>query len=207
MLLLVAAGAGLTGCAGVHAGALGSDPPTPLPSAAPVRPSASAADPMDQAPAIPRPRPGAVVDASAQAKADRWLAGAKLPPAAFKVVDAPAGTTIDDQSQGWWCEPMAHAEAYWKVPGMNLSHTADWLSAHPSNGLKIIGPAHVAVDPNVTNASVFDFPDAAAFQGMTFSLASWGRTGSVIHLQIGVLAHDSVCATPPPGSQLGTAGG
>lgn len=119
MVLVGAAGAALTGCSGIHGGALGSDPPVPLSSAAPEQPSASAVDPVDQAPAIPTARPGAVVDSAAQAKANRWLAGALLPPGAVRVSDPPPGTTISDESQGWWCEPMAHAEAFWKIPTMN----------------------------------------------------------------------------------------
>ena len=102
---------------------------------------------------------------------------------------------------------MAEVDAYWRVPGMDLNRVSNWLRVHPSNGLKIIGPTHVAPDPNVTNDAVYDFPSPMAFEGMTFGLASWGQKSAVIHLQIGVLGKSSVCATPGPGAELGTAGG
>lgn len=206
-LLIAGVGWGLAGCTAVTTDQPYSDPQIPLPSAAPGYPSPTAADPMDRAPAVPTARPGATVDAAAQAKADAWVAGARLPPGAVRVTVAPAETTIDDQSQGWWCAPMAHAEAYWTVPRMDLGHAGNWLRAHPSNGLHIVGPTHVAPDPAVTNDAVYDFPSPSAYQGMTFELASWRPGGTVIHLEVGVLATQSACATAAPGTELSTAGG
>jgi cytochrome c1 len=158
------------------------------------------------APAIPSQSPDASADPAARAKAAAWLAGALVPPGATRVRTPPSGTTIDSENQDWWCRPMAEADAYWTVSGMDLPQVSDWLRAHPSNGLKNIGPASLPADPAVTNDAVHDFASASAFEGMTFELASWGH-GTVIHLQVGVLGTDSVCATPPPGTQLGTAGG
>jgi hypothetical protein len=162
---------------------------------------------MDQAPAIPTPRPGSTVDPAAQARANAWVAGARVPPGAVKVAYPPSGTTIDDVGQDWWCAPMAEADAYWRVPAMDLGRTANWLRSHPSNGLKVTDPAPQAMDPAVTNASVSDFPNPTAFQGMTFQIASWGQDRAVIHLMVGVLAKDSVCASAAPGTALMTAGG
>lgn len=162
---------------------------------------------MDRAPAIPAPGPGATVDAAALQKAQTWLSGARLPPGAVEVRYPPSGTTVDDQYQDWWCRPMAEVDAYWQVPGMSASRASNWLRAHPSNGLDVIGPTYIAPDATSTNQAVSDFPSPEAFEGMTFDLASWGRNGSVIHLQIGVLASSAVCATPALGSELRTAGG
>ncbi len=207
VLLLGAIASCTAGCTAVAAGEPYSDPQIPLPSAASRYPSPAAAGPMDQAPAIPTARPGATVDAAAQAKADAWVAGARLPPGAVAVASPPPETTIDSQSQGWWCAPMAQADAYWTVPGMELGHAANWLRAHPSNGLRIVGPDYVAPDPTVTNEAVYDFPSPSAYEGMTFELASWRPHGAVIHLEVGVLARQSACATAAPGTELSTAGG
>jgi hypothetical protein len=194
----------VAGCAG-PAGEVSSGVQPPVASIAP-SPTGSV-DPMDQAPAIPTPKPGATVDAAAQAKADAWLAGAVLPPGAVKVQSPPSGTSIGSVHQGWWCQPMATAGAYWTVSGMGMVDAANWLRQHPSNGLQVVYPALETPNPDLTNDSVFDFASPTATEGMTFQLATHGDSGAVIHLEIGVLAQDSVCATAGPGSQLMTAGG
>ncbi|MGN6742160.1 MAG: hypothetical protein ACTHJL_02530 [Amnibacterium sp.] len=206
-LLTAAGGAGLAGCAAFTSGDPMADPPVPLAAPASQIPSPTAVDPAEEGPTMPTPKPGATVDPAAAAKVARWVAGARVPPGAVKTSHPPEGTTIDDENQGWWCEPMAEADAYWRLPSMDLSRTANWLRAHPSNGLKLVGPGDEAPDPNLPNASVNDVPSPTAFQGMTFEIASWGPHGSVIHLQVGVLAKDSVCATAAPGTGLMTAGG
>lgn len=206
-LLQVIAAAGCL-IAGVGLFAVLSGHPSP-PTGHPAPPSLthSALPSSNSAPAIPVPSPGVTADAAAQAKAKRWMAGARVPPGAVEVDSPPPGTTINDQWQNWWCQPMAEQEAYWKVPGMNLGRAANWLRAHPSNGLHIVGDTFVPPNPVVTNDAVYDFPSPGASEGMTFNVASWGQSGAVIHLQIGVLSKNSVCASAPPGSELGTAGG
>jgi hypothetical protein len=123
------------------------------------------------------------------------------------VSSPPPGTTINSQSQSWWCQPMAEADAYWTVTGMGVVEAANWLRAHPSNGLTVVYPEPETPDPTLTNDSVNDFPSATAYEGMTFQLAAWGSDRAVIHLEIGVLSSDSTCATASPGEQLMTAGG
>jgi hypothetical protein len=156
---------------------------------------------------VPSPTPGVTADAASQAKAAAWLDGAVVPPGSSKVPSPPAGTTIDDQRQGWWCEPMAKEDAYWTVSGMTMIDAANWLRTHPSNGLTVVYPSLESPNPDATNDYVHDFPSPTAYEGMTFDLATWGAHGAVIHLQIAVLSSNSTCATAPPGEQLGTAGG
>lgn len=102
---------------------------------------------------------------------------------------------------------MAKSEAYWTVSGMSMVDAANWLRAHPSNGLRVVFPSLETPNPDVTNDYVHDFPSPTAFEGMTFNLASLGDNGAVIHLQIAVLSSNSTCATAGPGQQLMTAGG
>ncbi|QDZ15504.1 hypothetical protein [Humibacter ginsenosidimutans] len=159
-------------------------------------------------PTVPSPRPGVTADAASEAKAAAWLAGARVPPGATLVKSPPPGTAIDDQEQGWWCEPMAEREAYWTVSGMTMVEVANWLRAHPSNGLTVVDPPPLETpSPDATNDYVHDFPSPTAFEGMTFNLATWGNDSAVIHLQLAVLSTNSACATAGPGQQLMTAGG
>jgi hypothetical protein len=146
-------------------------------------------------------------DAASSAKAAAWLAGAVLPPGAVRVQSPPTGTRIAGQQQGWWCEPMAKAQAYWTISGMSMIDAANWLRTHPSNGLKVVFPGLETPNPGETNDYVHDFPSPMAYEGMTFNLATWGANGAVIHLQLAVLSANSVCATAPPGQGLATAGG
>lgn len=102
---------------------------------------------------------------------------------------------------------MAEADAYWTVNGMSMVEAANWLRAHPSNGLTVVSPQPETPDPALTNDSVNDFPSATASEGMTFQLATWGSDRTVIHLRVGVLSPNSTCATASPGGSLMTAGG
>ncbi len=161
---------------------------------------------MPDAPTVPVPAPGVSADAAAQAKAGAWLAGAVLPPGAQRVSEPPSGTSIDNETQGWWCAPMATADAYWTISGMDMVAAANWLRTHPSDGLAVVFPQLETPAADLTNDSVNDFATPTAKEGMTFELARWG-SGTVVHLQIGVLAANSVCASAAPGTELGTAGG
>ena len=206
ILTAAVAAASLAGCAAPGGPATsGTDVPA-LRETSPA-PHGRGAASMDQAPAIPSPTAGVTADAASRAKADGWLAGAVLPPGAVRVPSPPPGTTINDQSQSWWCQPMAEADAYWTVTGMSMVEAANWLRAHPSNGLTVVSPQPETPDPALTNDSVNDFPSATASEGMTFQLATWGSDRTVIHLEIGVLSPNSTCATASPGEQLMTAGG
>ena len=206
LLAAAAVAAALTGCAAVGEQA-NAGPTSPTAHEAPVDPTPGSADPMAAGAAIPSPTPGVTADAAAQAKAAAWLAGAVLPPGAVQVSSPPGGTSIDAQNQGWWCQPMAEADAYWTVSGMSMVDAANWLRVHPSSGLKVVYPQLETPDPDLTNDMVNDFPSPTSFEGMTFNLATWGTDGAVIHLELGVLSSNSTCATPHPGEQLMTAGG
>ena len=205
-ILTAVAAAAVAGCAAPR-GAAASGAEVPAPRNTSPGSDASSEAPIDQAPAVPSPTAGVTADATAQAKAGAWLAGAVLPPGAIRVPSPPPGTTIDSQTQGWWCQPMAEADAYWTVTGMSMIEAANWLRAHPSNGLTVVYPEPETPDPTLTNDSVHDFPSATAYEGMTFQLATWGNDRAVIHLEIGVLSPNSTCATASPGEQLMTAGG
>lgn len=121
----------LSSCASIDAHrAAVSAPPAPTLIGAP-----SPAPTAERGPVVPPPRPGVTADAASKAKAAAWLAGAVLPPGASRVQSPPPGTSIDDEGQRWWCEPMAKADAYWTVSGMSMVDAANCLRTHPSNGL------------------------------------------------------------------------
>lgn len=193
----------LSSCASIDAHrAAVSAPPAPTLIGAP-----SPAPTAERGPVVPPPRPAVTADAASKAKAAAWLAGAVLPPGASRVQSPPPGTSIDDEEQSWWCEPMAKADAYWTVSGMSMVDAANWLRTHPSNGLQVVFPTLEPPHPDATNDYVNDFPSATAYEGMTFDLATWGSSATVIHLQLAVLSSNSTCATAGPGQQLMTAGG
>ncbi|GAA4154581.1 hypothetical protein GCM10022286_02360 [Gryllotalpicola daejeonensis] len=150
--------------------------------------------------------PGAKVDAASQHKADGWLAGAVVPPGAAKSGTQPAGVA-DGAGTEMWCAPMADAVGYWTLPHMSADDTMAWLESHPSAGMKVYaatGNVRVGDETNV-GGFVVDEPSLLSLEALIFTVTPIG-SGSGIRADAFTKAADSVCATAPPGTELGIGG-
>lgn len=194
-LLVLASGSMLTACSSV---AVSRDSPTAVPS--------GSSSGEQSTPQFPVTNPGGTVDAASQHKADLWLAGAVLPAAAVRSATRPDGVA-SGTSTGMWCRPMADAVGYWTLPSMSTHDTLAWLRSHPSQGMQVMG-SNEAVQPSNTQASggtVVDEPTPMSLEALIFTVTSVG-SGSGIRADAFAKAADSVCATAPPGAELGIGG-
>ncbi|WP_425843500.1 hypothetical protein [Agrococcus sp. TSP3-2-1] len=187
--------AGLSGCATDGVGSVGSAPSTPSPdaSAAPVNVSSEAS----AAPAA---------GASAQQRADAWLAAAVLPPSAVSSPTMPDGAIVlEGSSQGWWCEPMGLATGYWTIPDMGVIETANWLTQHPTADLIVPVRITQAEDGSVDGATVGNVPTAGSLEGIAFTVAR-ATDGVAVRAEVGAFGESTVCPTPAPGEAFGGPG-
>jgi len=157
-------------------------------------------------PVPPVPSPDASVDAASQHKANDWLAGAAVPPAAARSKTQPVGVANNAAPQ-MWCQPMAHAVGYWTVPNMPPDDTLAWLRAHASRGMDVYAGSGNAYTDNATDAggTVVDQPELGSLEALIFTVTSVG-SGAGIRADAFTMAADSVCVTPPPGTSLGIGG-
>ncbi|WP_295118953.1 hypothetical protein [uncultured Leifsonia sp.] len=102
---------------------------------------------------------------------------------------------------------MADAVGYWTLPSMSTHDTLAWLRSHPSQGMQVMG-SNEAVQASNTQASggtVVDEPTPMSLEALIFTVTSVG-SGSGIRADAFAKADNSVCATAPPGAELGIGG-
>jgi hypothetical protein len=102
---------------------------------------------------------------------------------------------------------MADAVGYWTLPNMLAGDVIAWLGTHTSDGMKVESGG---ANPQVNNASVasgavVDVPSLGSVEAVIFTVTSIGY-GSGIRIDAFTIAANSVCATPPPGTELGIGG-
>jgi hypothetical protein len=194
-LLVLASGSMLTACSSV---AFSHDAPTAVPT--------SSSSGEQSTPAFPVTDPGETVDAASQHQADLWLAGAVVPAAAVRSDTRPDGVA-SGTSTGMWCQPMADAVGYWTLPSMSAHDTLAWLRSHPSQGMQVTGGNETpqAGNSQASGGTVVDEPAPMSLEAVIFTVTSMG-SGSGIRADAFAKAHDSVCATAPPGTELGIGG-
>lgn len=158
------------------------------------------------APSFPVANPGGKVDAASQHKADTWLAGAVVPAGAVKSSTQPAGVASAAIPE-MWCAPMADAVGYWTLPSMSADDTMAWLMSHASQGMTVSGGSGNPRTGNETNVggTVVDEPAPMSLEALIFTVTPIG-SGSGVRADAFAIAADSVCATPPPGTELGIGG-
>lgn len=106
-----------------------------------------------------------------------------------------------------WCRPMADAVGYWTLPSMSAHDTLAWLRSHPSRGMKVTGGNETlqAGNSQAPGGTVVDEPAPMSLEAVIFTVTSRG-SGSGIRADAFAKAADSVCATAPPGTELGIGG-
>jgi hypothetical protein len=187
----------LTACAGEETNAHAAPAPAK---------SSPSPDPASTNPTFPVANPSAKVDDASQHKADTWLAGAVVPSGAVKSSTQPAGVASGATPE-MWCQPMADAVGYWTLPSMRADDTLTWLRSHASQGMKVTGGSDNLESGNITigGGSVVDEPAPVSLEALIFTVTSIG-SGSGIRADAFTKAANSVCATAPPGTDLGIGG-
>lgn len=187
---------GLSACASDGAGSVASAPPAPTTNEGG---GESASQPPDAA-AVP------TADASAQQRADAWLAAAVLPPGAVSSSTMPAdATALSGSYQGWWCEPMGMATGYWTIPDVGVIETANWLMQHPTADLSVPVQIPYVEDETIDGVTLGNVPTMESLEGIAFTVSRAGD-GVAVRAEVGAFGESTVCPTPPPGEAFGGPG-
>ncbi|MBD7982014.1 hypothetical protein [Oerskovia merdavium] len=143
-----------------------------------------------------------VVDAGARDRAQAWLDAAVVPPGAI-----PSDASVAEFSSftGWPCGPVAELEAFWAIPGVTVSETANWLQENPTADLLSTALGPVPDDQQFDGATVGYVPAPDSQEGVVYTVK---RTldGVVVRAEIAALSESATCDALPDGAIRGAPG-
>lgn len=140
--------------------------------------------------------------AAARAQAEAWNDAANLPPGAVRS-ETPVGRYLS--FTGWPCGPIEELTAYWKIPGMTVSETANWLMENPTADLVTTAIGPYADDPAIDSAIVGYIPEPDSQEGVVYTIAK-AKDGVAVRAEIAALTASSTCPELPDGGTWGAPG-
>ncbi|GAA1727988.1 hypothetical protein [Microbacterium paludicola] len=153
----------------------------------------------------PSPLPSETPEPEPPTKADVWLDGLVLPAGAVPVDAIPEGAHFDPGAYVPPCAPIDRQNGLWFIPGAQFAETRNWLIEHPSAGLMVPGFQPWPEDPQVGSAMMSNVPARGSLEGIVFKIAR-ADGGVAIRVEIYAFSDETVCRTPPPGTQWGGPG-